>query len=325
MNDNDSEKFVRDFLFGPSEIRQERENIRSEMFMDQRIEGWIGIPHGGIGMGAILELFLALDSRRADGSSLYPIHVDFNMGGARPRIGDKAAVEVSSRDGGAEGSILLDEQPLPYITADISFPSDDPDRRILVASYMPPAFPEIENKLIQLPYYKNCFVCGAERRHPGLNRKFFFLSGTEAGKIVVSPAGFNEEDARTFCRFRKGNFIHPMAFLALLDETMGWASIMLTGSGAVSVRIDFTFYRDVAVSEKIMAFGRGERVRGKAGSRLLSWASGGIAVVKEDGNLEVVMTASGQWMGIPALTEQLKTELIPKEWVHRIFEPAAAP
>lgn len=296
------------------------------MFMDRRIEGWIGIPHGGIGMGAILELFLTLlDSCRRSRSSSYPLHVDFNMGGASPRIGNRAALEVSLREGGAEGSILLDEQSMPYITADIAFPSDDPDRRKLVTSYMPAPFPEIEKELIPLPYYANCFVCGIDRCHPGLNRKFFLLSDTEAGKIVVSPAGFHKEDAQTFCRFRRGNFFHPVAFLALLDETMSWAGIVFTGSGAVTVRIDFTLYRDVLVGEKIMAFGRGEKMRGKAGSRLLSWASGGIAVVKDDGDLEVVMTASGQWMGIPILTEQLKTELVPKEWVRRIFEPAAAP
>jgi hypothetical protein len=53
------------------------------------------------------------------------------------------------------------------------------------------------------------------------------------------------------------------------------------------------------------------------------WASGGIAVVGKAGAFEIVMTASGQFLGVPALTEQMRTELIPQEltrWAFGIAE-----
>jgi hypothetical protein len=34
------------------------------------------------------------------------------------------------------------------------------------------------------------------------------------------------------------------------------------------------------------------------------------------------MTASGQFLGVPALTEQMRTELIPQELTRRAFEIA---
>ena len=46
------------------------------------------------------------------------------------------------------------------------------------------------------------------------------------------------------------------------------------------------------------------------------------AVVGKWGAFETVMTASGQFLGVPALTEQMRTELIPQELTRRAFEIA---
>ena len=94
---------------------------------------------------------------------------------------------------------------------------------------------------------------------------------------------------------------------------------MASASGAVTVRISYTLYRDIRVGERIVAFGRGDKVRGNAGSRLLFWASGGAAAVNKDGIFETVIAASGQWLGVPELTRQMKIELMPKELTERAF------
>ena len=58
------------------------------------------------------------------------------------------------------------------------------------------------------------------------------------------------------------------------------------------------------------------------GSRVLFWASGGAAVVAEDGSLEPVVAVSAQYFGVPELTEQMKAHLVPEELTTRVFSIA---
>lgn len=316
--------FVRDFLFRSSDVCRDDACIRSPLLMDARVEGWIGIPHGGIGMGAIMELVASLDNYPEKENMRNPLSVDFRMGGARVRTGDAVNVQVFPAECGAEGIIMAEGNSFPYISATVEYRHDDSHRKDVFASYMPDNFSHVENNLMQLPYYRNCFVCGVERGYPGLKRIFYHLNDYRSGKIVVSTVGFDDGDKENFYLFQRNNIIHPLALLALLDETMGWAGFMATASGAVTVRIGFTFYRDLYIGEKLVVMGRGEKVKGNIDSRLFYWTSGGVAAVDDEGRLEMVIAASGQYMGVAGLTAQMKTELIPKEFTSRAFNLAGS-
>jgi hypothetical protein len=324
-NNRDSRDFVRKFLFGGSDFYKDGKFVRAGLLMDLRTEGWVGIPHGGIGMGAIMELAMMLGSYPQNAGSLYPLSVDFRMGGSSVKIGDRLIVEVSEGEGGAEGIICAERDLPPYVSASIRYREAGSHKRDLLASYIPDRISDIDNKLMPLPHYKNCFVCGVGRSHPGLKRSFHFWDSDESSKkIVVSTVGFDARDSESFYLFQRNNIIHPIASLALLDETMGWAGFMASASGAVTVRISYTLYRDIRVGERVVAFGCGDKVRGNAGSRLLFWASGGAAAINKDGILEIVIAASGQWLGVPELTRQMETELMPKELTERAFRFAGA-
>jgi acyl-coenzyme A thioesterase PaaI-like protein len=321
---NEPVDFVRDFLFRRPDVCLDDTCIRSPLLLDVNLEGWIGIPHGGIGMGAIMELATILNNYPEREDLRNPLSVDFRMGGARVRTGDVVNVKVSPTESGAEGIIIVEGNTFPYISAAIGYRNDDAHRKDVFESYIPDNFSHIENNLIQLPYYRNCFVCGVERGYPGLKRSFSLLSDYRSGKLIVSTVGFDDGDKETFYLFQRNSIIHPLALIALLDETMGWAGFMASASGAVTVRIGFTFYRDVHVGEKLVVLGRGEKVRGNVGSRLFYWASGGVAVVDDKGRLEIVITASGQYMGVDDLTAQMKMELIPQEFTSRAFSLASS-
>jgi hypothetical protein len=292
--------------------------------MDLHTEGWVGIPHGGIGMGAIMELAMMLDNYPQDAVSLYPLSADFRMGGSSVKIGDRLIAEVSEGEGGAGGIISVSPDSPPYVSASVRYRDAGSHNKDLFASCFPDGISDIENKLMPLPHYKNCFVCGIERSHPGLKRRFHFLDAEKSEKIVVSKIGFDAGDSEAFYLFQKNNIIHPLASLSLLDETMGWAGFMASASGAVTVRIAYTLYRDIRVGERVVVFARGDKVRGNAASRLLFWASGGAVAINKDGLLETVIAASGQWLGVPELTRQMKTELMPKELAERAFRFAGA-
>ncbi|MGO9214194.1 MAG: hypothetical protein ACLP9S_09900, partial [Syntrophales bacterium] len=283
-------------------------------------EGWVGIPHGGIGMGAIMELATMLDSYPQNAGSLYPLSADFRMGGSSVKIGDRLIVEVSKSEDGAAGIISRAPDLPPYVSASVRYGDAASHKSNFFASCIPDRFSDIENKLIPLPYYKNCFVCGVGRRQPGLKRRFYIVDYNDSSKkIVLSKVGFASRDDEAFYLFQRNNIIHPIASLALLDETLGWAGFMASTSGAVTVRISYTLYRDIRVGERIVAFGRGDKVRGNAGSRLFFWASGGAVAVNKDGFFETIIAVSGQWLGVQELTRQMKIELMPKELTEQAF------
>jgi len=313
------DNFMRDFLYGSSETHRhdQRDEIRTSIMMDERTEGWIGIPHGGIGMGIMTDLAMALNNFPHDDKRRFPVSADFRLGGASLKIGDLLRFEVTATVGGAKGEATVDDDSLPYLSASIDYEKDDQGQRNLFASFLPAHADDVMGSLSLLPSYRKCFVCGFKRHHPGLRRQFYRWENRQ--NIVVAHAGFNREDAETFYRFQRQDQLHPLPFLALLDETLGWGGFLISASGAVTVRIAYTFYRPVSMKEKLIFFGRGERVRGKGGSRLMFWASGGAAAVKDDGRLEMVVSASGQWFGVPDLTEQMKTSLLPKELRDRAF------
>jgi hypothetical protein len=290
----------------------------SPLVMDERTEGWIGIPHGGFGMGAIMELLSLSPSFPDDPARVFPISADFRMGGAQVAVGDTTRLTVSTAGGVATGVIEKAGQPYPYISGEVVYAKDDPDGRAALSTYLPANFADIKDKLIPLPYYMKCFVCGVGRQYPGLKRQFRLVDGP-GDRIVVATIGFDPEDKDSALRFHRHGKLHPICLLGLGDETMGWGAFFLSKNGGVSVRLSYTFYREIGIDEKIVVFGKGERVKGDIAKRMMFWASGGAAAVKPDGTFETVMTSSGQWLAIPALTEQMRANLIPAELTSRAF------
>jgi hypothetical protein len=311
--------FVRDFLFGKTGIVRDEAGVRSEIAMDLRTEGWIGIPHGGISMGAIVDLFESLREARGSRGMPFPFTINVRMGGSPLRTGETVDIAVAPEGEGAKGIVTVHGSALPYLEAVIA---KGPERSTAeTIAFLPSSFDRMEGSLSALPFYRNCFVCGVDRQHPGLKRKFQLLETARTNRVVVSCAGFDAEDRDTVHRFERNGSLHPVVLLALVDETMGWAGFMNYASGGVTVRMSATLHRRIGVAEKLVVFGRGEKVRG-ADSRMLIWVSGGAAVVGKAGSFEIVMTASSQFLGVPALTEQMRTELIPQELTRRAFEIA---
>ncbi len=323
QKDKTTESFVRDFFFGQSGIAREGRISRAALLFDSRTQGWVGLPHGGIGMGAMVELAETLDACPADRGLRYPMSIEYRLGGSPARIGDTAMAEVSAGDGHISGKITIGSDPSPYLTAMIRYGAQDQEGQENVPLFLPKDASGLLKDWVRLPHYKYCFVCGTERQRPGLNRSFHLLGSSLPDKIIVSPIGLDEGDLYTVCRFQERGLIHPVAFLALLDETVGWGGFMASGSGGVTVRIRFTFYRDIRVGERIVIFGRGDRVRGKA-PRLLFWGSGGAMAVHDDGHLETVITVSGQYLGVTELTEQMKVELQPADLTRKAFDMAGS-
>ncbi|MCX7635879.1 MAG: hotdog fold thioesterase, partial [Syntrophales bacterium] len=293
--------------------------------MDDRLEGWLGIPHGGVAMGAVTEGAALLRAAAGLVDIPYPFTASFRWGGPRLRTGDAVTIRLSPGEGSLEGTVTPLGSQVPYLTAALAFAPSELDTTGEVPLPAVP-FSALEGDLTPLPYYRNCFVCGVSRHAPGLRRQFFWLDTPQTGPWAVAPAGLTTADQDSFFLFLdRHGMVHPLALLALLDETLGWGGFMLASQGGGTVRLHYRFYRPIGPAEKIVVFGRGERVRGNTPARMLFWAAGTAAVLGRGGRYEPVVTASGQWMVLPELTEQMRTELRPPAWVPIIFGQGAMP
>ncbi len=84
------------------------------MDMDLRTEGWVGIPHGGIAMGAILELASSLELP-GSGAFNFPLSAEFRLGGSRAKIGDVMTVDVMREPDCYSGKITIDAKGSPLL------------------------------------------------------------------------------------------------------------------------------------------------------------------------------------------------------------------
>ncbi len=313
--------FVRTFLFGHADILIKDGKISLPMIMDAAKEGWIGIPHGGIGMGAIADLASEFSHCTSGNDFKCPSQYSFRMGGSEVRVGDTVTVEAVPTVSGISGCIYPEGSAMPYITAEIDFGNGSLVKDDTHKNYLPENYSQLSGRLEHIPYYMNCFGCGVKRAMPGLKRQFHLWESPN-GNIVCAFSGFNAEDRETIHLFSRNGYLHPVAIFAVLDETMGWGGFMAYAVGGVSVRLNFTLLRKISVDEKVIFFGRGEKVKGRIDRRMFFWASGCGAVMRDDGTFEVVAVSSGQWYAVRALTEQMENELIPKEQNKKIFEIA---
>lgn len=309
--------FTRKFLYGAAKIDVTDHSAQTTLPMLDPMEGWIGIPHGGISMSILIDLAMSLNAMPHEERDLYPFAAEFRLGGASVKIGDTLQYNVSVQDGHTTGAVVADHSPHPYLSSSIRFKTNGDSPKDPAGKSFPSRIEEVLEDLSPLPNYRNCFVCGLERSHPGLRRHFLLREKPQ--RAVIAAAGFDLSDQDNFYRFQRQMLLHPLPTVALLDEIIGWGGFFLTGCGAVTVKIDFEFKRPVHAAEKLIFVGRGDRLRGNPKGRLLFWASGGAAVVHPDGSLEWIATASGQYFGVQDLTEQMKRSLLPADLTEKIF------
>lgn len=107
MDQNDD--FIRQFLYGPGTILSAGDHATADILMDEHMDGWIGIPHGGISMGIMMDLAMQLDAHPGQDPLRFPISAGFRFGGTKIQIGDLVHFDVTLTPGGAEGSATVRE------------------------------------------------------------------------------------------------------------------------------------------------------------------------------------------------------------------------
>jgi hypothetical protein len=282
--------------------------VDQQLLFELRHEGFVGIPHGGLGMG------LCLDAWRRTGMPSYPVSVRFKFGGSGIGISDEAVFSVE-RKGVGEDSIVSaritkNGDKSPYLRAEIARAgaTDIPET---LRKPPPEAFRP-------LPYYKNCFVCGHHREIVGLQRRFRVHPNDHA-PLVTTSWGQNSEDQDRAESFLIGEHeLHPAVLISIFDENTAWGGFMRTKSAGLSVRLDFTLLRPVGHDEPLLFMSRPTGIRGNPRAPRFFVAEGSILSLSDATHPEPVAFGKGEWIIMDLYTEQIKKNLLPAddwEWI----------
>ena len=276
---------------------------------DDRHEGFIGIPHGGLAMGLCVDAWLRMEP------DSYPFTVRCKFGGSGVAIGDPVTFDLerpTAGDGPAAIAKLTKEwDKTPYLRAEFARAES-----ANVAAEVPGPLP---HEIRPLPYYKNCFVCGRHRDEPGLQRRFQVHSPGD-GNIVSVRWGDSDEDRDRADLFRFGaGELHPALLTAIFDENTGWSGFMRTRSSGLSVRLNMTLVRPVATDEPLLVVGWPTGTRGNSRKPRFFSAQGTVLSMKDPGNPEPVLHGGGEWITMDKYTDQTKRNLLPADSWQWIF------
>ena len=103
-----------------------------------------------------------------------------------------------------------------------------------------------------------------------------------------------------------------------MDETLGWSGFLASGQGGITVKLEIDFLRPLIPGEKMVCCGRCIRLRGTSPHRLFWYSEGVIIPMRSDDHTPIAL-ARGQWMAVPALTEEMKTNMLPQSESEKLF------
>jgi hypothetical protein len=294
-----------DPFFNTTVLGGTRDRYAEEVVFELCHEGLIGIPHGGLAMG------FCLDAWRKIGDPPYPVDVRFKFGGSGIKIGESATFSVERFPDRrcVVAAITKEGDKTPYVKAEIT----------PAANASPAAFPEPPTSDFRnLPYYKNCFVCGHHRDVIGLQRRFQCHSGNGSAMVTTSW-GYDPDDYDRAAHFLIGKEeLHPAVLISIFDENTGWAGFMETRSCGLSIRLEFKLLRPVAKSERLLFVGRPTGTRGNPKAPRFFLAAGTVFSMTDSRTPEPVAVGRGEWLIMDHYTHQIKENLLPRddwEWV----------
>jgi acyl-coenzyme A thioesterase PaaI-like protein len=310
------------FLTAPIECTPDL--ARATLTLDERHQGWLGVPHGGILISLALELAHHGTNRSLFARQGFPVRASFRWGGPTLTLGRSLEIAAMRGEEGIRVVMTTNAEETPSFSGLLRPASSvgeiEGGHFDRLAETMEAIGRETKDNVLPLPYAADCFVCGSEREHPGLQRKFYCLDQPGA-QVVFTSIGLDPDDRSRLSQFQLDDpLIHPGVLAAILDETMGWGGFVRSRHGGMTVKLDIDFLRPVEEGEKMLCYGICSGTRGKSASRMFWFSEGGILPMGE-GDLSPIMRASGQWLAMPGLTEEMKKHLRPPEWLDRWFGP----
>jgi len=294
--------------------------VETKMVFSLDHEGWMGIPHGGVAMTALLDLADHCWLQSKGENLAYPLEIDWRFADA-VHIGDEMSLQAVVNDNDENSLLLSMRRPGSekiYLKGEVR----------VAAKVAEVGFPLLEPELLQknstqhqpLAIYDNCFVCGRKRQKPGLKRRFFKFGcvGDELPAIIVRFGGGPEELQLASSFQQASGTLHPGVLAALLDEICGWSGVLADDLYGYTVRFKLHINRLPAIGEELYGMAPTPLVRGR-GSRKFYHPKGALYQKKADGALEIIAVATGQWLARDELRQQFDDTQIVEDMSGIVF------
>lgn len=285
------------YLF--SDYNKGSDRITAYFEIDTRHQGWPGIPHGGVGMTALIELADILAQPYLE----YPLYLNFRFGGERLVIGDKVLLEVVRNGNVFEGKMVKDGGRQPYLTCDITASAPplffEESKTIENLSSQSP----VNSSPLVMPNFANRIIFTPHTQHQHKYRTFYFRENYDNRVYVKCSLTDCRDKDNGIDINRMGEYLHPGAVVTILDETLGWASFFASWQGGVTINISAYFPAPITPDGRLYSLGYCERTYGTF-QRKIAYSSGGL-FEKKNGSKRMLVYAHGRWLTKPEYKEKM--------------------
>jgi acyl-coenzyme A thioesterase PaaI-like protein len=274
------------------------------MNIDEKHEGWPGIPHGGVGMTAFIELADMLD----EGKTGFPLKYSFRFGGEQISVGDTVQLKVKKYDGKYRGEMATGHSGMPYLKASMGKGMVDSWDTIAQAENRLREGLHYAGHTLKIPDMSIRLLFTPQVQHENSMRVFSFNEYSKGYTLLYCrphPAG--EFSGNVFNTLRKTQ-VHPGVLVTLLDETMGWAGFLSAWQGGVTVTLDINLFKPVKKNDRFMVSGMCTKISGSS-QRKLVYVTGAV-FVENDGSIELAGYAKGKWLTLPGYREKMVKYLL---------------
>jgi acyl-coenzyme A thioesterase PaaI-like protein len=276
------------FLFGEPVLSGTAAS--AQMVIEQRHEGWPGIPHGGVGIISLIELADHLDGWM----SRYPWRADFRFGGDPIGIGSRVTVTAARAGDECRGRMSPEECRHDYLTGIVRASSDAEfkDAADRISALL--AGPVRTSNTFSIPLFSERILFNQAGQ--GKNSHRFFEIRETAVRTGYLAAMCGEGMRRMRCDElnRSGGAVHPGVLAAMLDETLGWAGFVHAWQGGLTVEFSAIFADEVRPDERIYTVGRCIGMRGPHRKKLVE-CEGAVIALRGDREVPVIY-ARGRWL-----------------------------
>ncbi len=269
-------------------------SIEAESVISRRHEGWPNIPHGGVGMTAVIELADLLSGQPFS----YPATAIYRFGGDRLFINDRVIFRVDDRDGYYEGTIVKKPGFHPYMTSRIeSGKRHDLDQEVARLNAIVSS-PMANSSSFIMPNFSGRIIYRTEYQPLFTTREFTIVELENRASYMKSVIpGESPIHIESWINCITGGQIHPGVQVTILDETLAWAGFFAAWQGGVTVDLEAYFVRPVERTETMTAIGICDGMYGSF-TRKIVYCSGAIfSGAPENG--DIVACARGRWLTRP--------------------------
>ncbi|HNR87860.1 MAG TPA: PaaI family thioesterase [Spirochaetota bacterium] len=278
---------------------------QARITIEKKHEGWPGIPHGGMGMTALIELTDLIDGTM----DRYPLDTRFRFGGERLALGDTVDIGIEKREDAFHGAIRTPGGVLPYLSATIKNavnPAHEERVRKLSERLAENA---LSHNSFLMPDFSDRLIFRQTFQDLHRYRLYEFRDQPDGSVIMICffsdrAGGLPANELNTIT----DDHVHPGPLITLLDETLGWAGFLAVWQGGVTVTLDAYFMRPLRPDEIIFAVGICDSQQGSFTRKMVT-CSGGIFSRTGD-SIEPVAYATGKWLTKPEFKEKMLAYLL---------------